>query len=1175
MSTPSSPRAEMPFLDHLEELRWRILWSLLALVVATMVGFLLVQRYDVLGLLKRPIEGLLPGGKLFVTRPADAFLITLKLALLVGAVLAAPIIVWQAWKFLSPALYEREKRFVVPTLTAGFGLFVAGAFMAYTWVLPAALRILFSFLREDLEPIITANEYFSFASLFILAFGLVFELPLIIVLLATFGLVDPATFARQRPIALVIGAVVAALLTPPDVFSMAMMLVPMIVLYEGGILVARLVWRSQRRGGAVGVAILFAVVGATSGAEAQQPPPAPRPTVQQPRPPSTARDSLGQRQPVDTAAARTLGLPSAPRRTFPAPDSVLQELMKREGFRITRYAGDSLSLEAQAGRIDLTGSALVEREGSTLEADTVRFYQADCRLEASGTPTLFDRNTVLVGEGMGYDTCEHRGIVDEARTSFNQSGVEWFLRGALAVDSASTRLYAGGSRITSDTARVPHWHFAAGQIKWVTNTILVARPAVLYVRDVPVLWLPFIFQDMRQGRRSGLLVPRFGINDLVRPNSGYKRHVNNVGYYVAVNDYMDAQASLDWWSETSVQLHGQLQYRWLDRFVNGSLALSRLFESGGARSLTVTANHTQTFDQRTSLNARINYASSARVLERNSVDPLLTTASLQSNANFQKQFAWGTLALGGTRGQDLSNGVVTQTLPSLSLTPRAINLSRSITWSPAVTVNSVQRLHERGAIIDLPPEEGLPRVDTLLVDTRATDVAIRTPIRIGGWNWENGFAISDDRNNRRSTVRVVDPATPGDTLTRFYGEDFSTGIDWTTGIGLPVLFQSTWRLSPRIGIQNSAGGDFLVRNRNTGGRFVAQSKRLSFGASVAPTVFGFFPGFGPLSRIRHAVSPGVSWEYAPSATVPQDYAKAIDPTGKGSLRLAPARHAVTVTLSQTFEAKLRLPRGDTTTDERNARKLKLLSVQTSGVTYDFEQDKEPGRTGWTTGQIGNSFTSDLLPGFSISTSHDLWTGAVGSDTARFDPFLSSISARFSVSAATFARLVAWIGGGPAPEPGPAPEVPPAITQEPQPSVPQQSTVPGALAGYRSTEDLAGRVPRGRGLEVSVGFDDQRSRAESLTPRIGSTPAGPLSNRTLNLSTGFSPTRNWSLSWSTMYNFTTSEFGQHMLRLERDLHRWRATFAFVKAPNGNFAFNFHITLLDQPDIKFQYDQRTVR
>jgi hypothetical protein len=82
------------------------------------------------------------------------------------------------------------------------------------------------------------------------------------------------------------------------------------------------------------------------------------------------------------------------------------------------------------------------------------------------------------------------------------------------------------------------------------------------------------------------------------------------------------------------------------------------------------------------------------------------------------------------------------------------------------------------------------------------------------------------------------------------------------------------------------------------------------------------------------------------------------------------------------------------------------------------------------------------------------------------------------------------------------------------------------------------------------------------------------NRTLGLAFSFNPTRNWSLSWSTDYNLTTKEFGRHVVRLERDLRRWRATFQFLKSPNGNFAFNFFISLLDQPDIKFQYDQETV-
>lgn len=1153
----------MPFLDHLEELRWRIIWTVVSLVVGSAIGFVVVQHFDVLGLLKRPIADLLPAGKLFVTRPTDAFIITLKMAVLVGIVLAAPIIAWQTWIFLAPALYEHEKRFMLPTIGAAFVLFVLGAMIAYSWVLPAALRILFSFQRDDLEFIITANEYFNFASLFILAFGLVFELPLVMVLLAAFGLVNPAVFARNRPIALVIGAIVAALVTPPDAFSMLMMLVPVMLLYELGLLIARVVWRRRRGERAAAAAVLALVLAGASPAvgQAQERGRQAADTIPQ----DTARA-----QPIDTARAAKVGLPTAPSRSFPGADSVMQALMRREGFRITRYAADSLTLYAPEQAIDFTGSVLVEREGSTLEADTVRFFQAECRLTAAGEPTLFDRGTVLRGEGMRYNTCEHRGIVAEALTTFKQSGVDWFLRGALAVDSASTRIYAHGSHITSCDLAVPHYHFGAGRVKWVTNTIMVARPAVLYVRDVPVLWLPFMFQDMRRGRRSGLLVPSFGINDIVRPNRGYRRHVNNVGFYLALNDYMDFQASMDWWSGNSIQLNGGLRYRWLDRFTDGTLALSRIHQLGegagaGSRSMRLGWRHNQRFDLRTSFNANIDYATQASVLERNSVDPYLSTAQLGSNANFQKQFDWGTLALGGRRQQELSSGLITQTLPSLSLTPRSLNLSRNVTWSPSLSMTNTQRLHERAGTIAVPPVDGLPGVDTLFATSRTTTANVSTPLRIGSWNWQNSFSLVDLRSDRRSVARLADPDNPADTLTRFYGEDFATTVDWTTAFNLPVLFAGTWRLAPSMGIQNATSGSFLVRNRFTGGQFVSQGKRLSFSASVSPTVFGFFPGFGPLLGIRHAVSPAVTWQYAPPASVPEDYVRAIDPTGTRFTTRSPAQHRLTASLSQIFEAKLRPPPGDTM-GEQAARKIKLLSVHGWGVAYDFEQAKQPGRTGWTTAVVGSAFTSDLLPGFTLSTSHELWDGAVGTDTARFDPFLSRISMRFGVSGATFGRLLALVTGGPAPAPEPA---------EPPPGGEQPERAMGGLpeSGYRPADQLTGPAARGRGLQISVSYDDQRRRTApgEATPGV----PGVGSNRTLGLNVGFSPTSNWALSWDTQYNFTLNQFSQHLLRLERDLHRWRATFSFAQSPNGNFAFNFYISLLDQPDIKFQYDQRTVR
>jgi hypothetical protein len=513
--------------------------------------------------------------------------------------------------------------------------------------------------------------------------------------------------------------------------------------------------------------------------------------------------------------------------------------------------------------------------------------------------------------------------------------------------------------------------------------------------------------------------------------------------------------------------------------------------------------------------------------------------------------------------------VVQQTLPAMSLSPQPINLGSIVTWSPTFSLNSTQTMNQKGSVLTLPPVDGIARSDTLRFNTRSTSIRLGTPLRVGSWNLPLDVTVDDQRDDqRRPPLRLPDPDNPDDSITRSYGENFSTGLDWNTGVSLPVLFASTWRLAPRIGIRNASPGAFMVRNQYTGGRWVSQGKRLDFGASISPSLFGFFPGFGPLQRIRHSISPSVSWQYAPAASVPEEYAQATDPAGTRARRQSDPVHSVTFGFSQIFEAKLKPPPGDTLAAQ-NPRKIKLLAIQTSGVSYDFERAKKDSLSGWVTRSVSNTFTSDLLPGFTLATSHDLWDGEAGTDGARFAPFLTTVSTRFALSAGTFSRLLALLTGGAAPDPGvPRPAAPPP--DQPGPGV---SPIGGGLGtGIRTAQDIVGGFDqRGRGLTMSVGYDDQRTRATATT----STGAPqPLGNRTLSLSTGFSPTRNWNLSWQTQYSFTTSEFGQHMLRLERDLRRWRATFDFVKSPNGNFGFSFHIVLLDQSDIKFNYDQRTV-
>lgn len=253
--TPDS--ADMPFLEHLEELRWRIIWSLFAIVVGVTVGFLLVMHFDLVTHLESPILPYLNGKHVVATHPTDGLQITISASIWIGVVLSFPFVVYQAWLFLLPALYQRERTFLIAALVGGMVLFAAGALFAYWVVLPMSLPWLFRFFGTALDPMITAESYFGFVFGLVLSFGLAFELPVVVLLLAAAGLVKPELLAKARRYAIVVIVTAAAFLTPGgDPTSTLALALPLYVLYELSVLVARVIWR--RRAADDSVAILLA-----------------------------------------------------------------------------------------------------------------------------------------------------------------------------------------------------------------------------------------------------------------------------------------------------------------------------------------------------------------------------------------------------------------------------------------------------------------------------------------------------------------------------------------------------------------------------------------------------------------------------------------------------------------------------------------------------------------------------------------------------------------------------------------------------------------------------------------------------------------------------------------------------------------------------------------------------
>ncbi len=242
-----NPRAEMPFLDHLEELRWRILWSLLALVLGFAAGLFLVIYFDAMVILLDPGRDVLGEDWLpQALAPNENLFFVLKVAIVIGVVLASPTLVYQVWQFLSPALEKHEKRAIVPSLYLGLVLFIAGVAMAYFIVLPFYLSFMVSFGSDFMTQDWTANLYFGEVIKLLLAVGFIFEMPVVVLVLSALGIVTPRFLRTKRRHAIVGSTILAALISPGDAITLTLFMVaPIFLLYEFSILLSVLVWRKR------------------------------------------------------------------------------------------------------------------------------------------------------------------------------------------------------------------------------------------------------------------------------------------------------------------------------------------------------------------------------------------------------------------------------------------------------------------------------------------------------------------------------------------------------------------------------------------------------------------------------------------------------------------------------------------------------------------------------------------------------------------------------------------------------------------------------------------------------------------------------------------------------------------------------------------------------------------
>ncbi len=236
----------MPLTSHLYELRRRLIIS----VIAILVGFIVSYAFSepLFQLLAAPLVEVLPEGttSLVFIGIIEPFFTYLKVAVVAGIVLASPVILYQVWAFAAPALYKGERRWFLPIVLISTLFFLLGLIFAYKVVFPFGFKYLMGFANAELRPELSIALYFSVAIKLLLAFGIVFEIPFFMTILARIGVTNAAFFSHYRRYAIVIAVVLSALLTPPDIFSQLMMAGPVILLYELGIIGAKVFGKKEQ-----------------------------------------------------------------------------------------------------------------------------------------------------------------------------------------------------------------------------------------------------------------------------------------------------------------------------------------------------------------------------------------------------------------------------------------------------------------------------------------------------------------------------------------------------------------------------------------------------------------------------------------------------------------------------------------------------------------------------------------------------------------------------------------------------------------------------------------------------------------------------------------------------------------------------------------------------------------
>jgi lipopolysaccharide transport LptD-like protein len=859
-------------------------------------------------------------------------------------------------------------------------------------------------------------------------------------------------------------------------------------------------------------------------------------------------------------------------------DSVIDALLKLQGYVPIFYNADSAEYRSADRTLRLRGASRVEREGSVITARDSMIYRDQTDMLAAygnplGTPT---EGEPITGDVFFYDIASRRANVHGARTKITENAT-WYVAGDVTSER-NERIYANNSTFTSDDRADPAYHFKADRIMIIRNRILVGRPAYLYFKNVPVMALPFIVQDLEHGRRSGFLIPQFEINDIIRTRGGRGnsrgtgREFSNIGYYWAMSPYLGLQLAGRWRSESYMAARANLEFNFRRHFLNGQIEGERFWETDGPGRLNLNGGAHWSMNERTEMALALGFASSTAFERNRVVDPFRQTADLSSNFSLTRRLDFGNLSLSAERRQSVGNDDNTFS-PRFSLNVNPITLVRGVVLTTGFTGSETRQSFGDALLRRMP-------------GTVTGDFSSTGGIQIGN------FAISGSANYSHSARSALDSLLRSQIDTTVFRTDTTrlaaipgSGADhlsFSVGTGYQINLMGSTRLTPTVAFQRE-----LIRRDTTGavpdslrgayGSYVAGQPRLNLSVGLATDLYGFFPGFGNYEAIRHHISPSVTYTYSPAVQVNDSSTARIQRQVFGPFS-ARAVNQLQLTVNQTFEAKVRQPRpvrGDSARDTANAagnraapaqaQKVTLLAINTSAIGYSFVGTNRFNDR-WLTPELSTTLRTDLLGGLQFTMSHSLFdqrivqvdSGRSELKRGRFSPFLTSFSTGFTLGQNS--ALFRWLGFARATEEQRVPErgqTPDAAGRPPE--------TPIGGANATANNQQAGGGPWSLAINYSL-TRQRRSPADSV-PQVGVQG----NNSQIGGRLTFQPTRNWAVSWQTQYSTSTGKFAAHTINLKRDLYRWQANFDYNLAPNGNTSFAFSVHLIDLPDLKADYHE----